>query len=215
MKSKVNLMGLIDKLGQATKNSGKFLQKSVEDYIVFNPASKQVILKPKMVLFLCKKAVDKVEKLTDLEPDSKEGLIATIAHEKITAKIHFTPEKITLNSETAEGELRLLKNPEFETDSIFYRSLITSWKIFLGGYIPNDKLPEGIKIQGNQVFYSFPKSQLILINLLFKSLSDGSSLNLQIIQSELIITSEMSINFNDINLLELIKMLNIARSSIK
>lgn len=205
-------MGLINKLGQATKNSGKFLQKSVEDYIIFIPASRQVILKPKMVLFLCKKAVDKVEKLTSLEPDRQEGLIATILHEKITVKVHFTPEKIILNSDTVEGELRLLKSPEFETSSIIYRSLIASWKVFLGGYIPNNKLPEGVTVKGNQIFYSLPKSQLNLINLLFKSLENSSTLNLKLIQGELIITSKIAINWGDLNLQELIKMLSVVRS---
>jgi hypothetical protein len=206
-------MGLINKLGQVTKNSGRFLQKSVEDYIVFNPASRQVILKPKMVLFLCKKSVDKVEKLTNLEPDLQEGLIATVVHDKITAKIHFTPKRITLNGETIEGELLLLKNPEFETDSIIYRSLIASWKIFLGGYIPNDKLPESVKVQGNEIFYSLPKSQLTLVNLLFKSLDDGSALNLKVVQKELVATSEIAINWGDLNLQELIKMLGVVRLS--
>ena len=71
-------MGLINKLNQVTRKSGNFLQKSVGDYIAFEPESKRVILKAKMVLFLCKKAMEKVDKLSNLEPDQQEGLIATV-----------------------------------------------------------------------------------------------------------------------------------------
>lgn len=205
-------MGLIDKLGQVTKKSGNFLRNSAEAYITFNPDLKQVILKPKMVLFLCKKVIEKVDKLSSLEPDQQEGLIATVIHEKVAVKIHFTPEKIILKDEVIEGELRILKDPEFETDSIFYRSLIAGWKVFLGGYIPNDKLPEGIQVKGNRVFYTLPKNQLRLINLLFNSLKNSSALNLKLIQGELIVTSEIAINWSDLNLQELLKMLSIVRA---
>ena len=205
-------MGLINKLNQVTRKSVNFLQKSVGDYIAFEPESKRVILKAKMVLFLCKKAMEKVDKLSNLEPDQQEGLIATVVHEKVTVKIHFTPEKIVLKGDTVEGELRLLKQPQFETNSIFYRSLIASWKVFLGCYIPNDKLPEGIEVKGDRVFYSLPKSQLKLINLLFNSLQDGSALNLQLIQGELAVTSQVAINWGDLNLPELIKMLSVVRA---
>lgn len=150
-------MGLIDKFGQVAKKSSNFLRNSAEAYIVFNPDLKQIILKPKMVLFLCGKVIDKVDKLSDLEPDEKEGLIATVVHEKITVKIHFTPEKIILKDDVIEGELRILKQPEFQTDSILYRSLIAGWKVFLGGYIPNDKLPEGIEVKAIVFFILYPK----------------------------------------------------------
>ena len=105
-----------------------------------------------------------------------------------------------------------MKQPQFETDSIFYRSLIASWKVFLGGYIPNDKLPEGIKISGDRLFYTFPKSQLKLINLLFNSLEDGSALNLQLTQGELSIGSQVAINWSDLNFQDLFKMLSVVRA---
>jgi hypothetical protein len=75
----------------------------------------------------------KADKLTSLIPDSEEGLIALIEHNKIQIKLHFTPEKITLRDDCIEGQLHLLTPPQFETDSLVYQSLIAGWKIFLGG----------------------------------------------------------------------------------
>ncbi|MFN6096084.1 MAG: hypothetical protein ACK468_00265, partial [Dolichospermum sp.] len=46
-------------------------------------------------------------------------------------------EKITLHENCLEGELRLLKSPQFETESIVYRYLIAGWVKFLGGKLPN------------------------------------------------------------------------------
>lgn len=156
--------------------------------------------------------MEKVDKLSNLEPDPQEGLIATVVQEKLTVKIHFTPEKIVLKGDTVQGELRLLKQPEFEADSIFYRSLIATWKVFLGGYIPNDKLPEGIQVKGDRLFYTLPKGQLKLINLLFNRLQEGSALNLQLVKGELTATSQVAINWSDLNLQELIKMLSVVRA---
>ena len=67
-------------------------------------------------------------------------------------------------------------------------------------------------MKGDRVFYSLPKSQLKLINLLFNSLQDGSALNLQLIQGELAVTSQVAINWGDLNLPELIKMLSVVRA---
>ena len=69
------------------------------------------------------------------------------------------------------------------------------------------------KVRGNQIFYSLPKSQLTLVNLLFKLLDDGSALNLKVVQKELVATSKISINWGDLNLQELIKMLGVVRLS--
>ncbi|MBE9239660.1 hypothetical protein [Synechocystis salina] len=196
-------MGLINRLGQAAKGS---LQKYAEDYVTLNTADKQVILKPKIVSFLCQKATDKVEQLTNLEPDSTEGLIATVVHDKVTVKVKFTPDNLTIKGDLVEGQLRLLEDPKFETNSWVYRSLIAGWKVFLGGYIPNDKLPEGVRIEGKNIFYSFPKSQLKLVNLLFSSIKDGSCLDLNLLAGELIATANVAINWSDLNMQDLIKM---------
>jgi hypothetical protein len=197
-------MGLINRLGQVAKGS---LQKYAEDYVTLNTSDKQVILRPKIVSFLCQKATDKVEKLTNLEPDPSEGLIATVIRDKVNVKIKFTPEQLTIKGDVVEGKLRLLEDPQFETDSLIYRSLIAGWKVFLGGYIPNDKLPEGVKIEGKNIFYSFPKSQLKLVNLLFSSIEDGSCLDLYLLKGELIATANVAINWSDLNMQDLIKML--------
>jgi hypothetical protein len=202
-------MGLMNKLGQAAKGPGQFLQKYEEDYVTLNTADKQVVLKPKIVSFLCQKATDKLEKLINLEPDPSEGLIATVIHDKVTVKIKFTPEQLTIKGDVVEGKLRLLEDPQFETDSLIYRSLIAGWKVFLGGYIPNDKLPESVKIEGKNIFYSFPKSQLKLVNLLFSSIENGSCLDLDLLAGEFITTANVAINWSDLNMQELIKMLKI------
>ncbi|MFN9174882.1 MAG: hypothetical protein ACK58N_10335 [Synechocystis sp.] len=200
-------MGLINKLGQVAKGSGQFLQKYAEDYVVLNTADKQVILKPNMVSLLCQKAVDKVEKLTNLEPDPNEGLIATVVHDKVTVKVKFTPEKLTIKGDLVEGQLSLLEDPRLETDSLIYRSLIAGWKVFLGGNIPNDKLPEGVKIEGKNIFYSFPNTQLKLVNLLFRKVDDGNYLDLNLLSGELIIIANIKTNWSDFNVKELTKML--------
>jgi hypothetical protein len=200
-------MGLINRLGRAAKESGQILQKYAEDYIALNPADKQLILRPKMVSFLCQKAVDKVEKLTDLEPDPNEGLIATVVHNKVTVKVKFTPEKLTIKGDLVEGQLRLLEDPKFETDSFIYRSLIAGWKVFLGSNIHNDKLPEGVRIEGKNIFYSFPKTQLKLVNLLFSTVEDGSCLDLNLLVGKLIITANVAINWSDLNIQKFIEML--------
>ncbi len=81
-------MKIFNQLGKVAQNSGKLLQKQVEDYVVVNPPAQQLILKPKTVLLLCQKAIHQVEQLTSLEPDSQEGLIATIEQKQIKAKIN-------------------------------------------------------------------------------------------------------------------------------
>jgi hypothetical protein len=68
-------------------------------------------LTKKMVLFLCQQAESRVEQLKSLELHSEKELIATIEYNKIQIKLHFTPEKITLNKDCIEGELRLLTPP--------------------------------------------------------------------------------------------------------
>ncbi|MEH2397515.1 hypothetical protein [Nostoc sp.] len=113
-----------------------------------------------MVLLLCQQAESRVEQLKSLEPHSEEGLIATIEYNKIQVKLHFTPEKITLSKDCVEGELRLLKPPQFETESIVYRYLIAAWTRFLGGKLPNGALPKEVISENNKVYYTLPRTQL-------------------------------------------------------
>ncbi|MGF1497303.1 MAG: hypothetical protein ACFB8W_10830 [Elainellaceae cyanobacterium] len=205
-------MKILNQLGKAVQSSGKLLQTYVKDYIAINPPSKQVTLKPKAVLLLCQQAIAKVEQLTGLEPDASEGLIATVEYQQVKARIHFTPEKLTLRGDRVEGQLRLMNAPQFETSSLVYRALIAGWKTFLGGYIPNQVLPEGVRVEGERVYYQLPKAQLQVVEALFHNLEDGSALNLNLKQGELQIESAVAINWSDLNLQALLKILHASAS---
>ncbi|MEA5510640.1 hypothetical protein VB715_12775 [Crocosphaera sp. UHCC 0190] len=156
-------MSIFNKLKATVQDSRQILKGILKDYILFNSETKQLTLRKKTVLLLCQQAVSRVEQLKSLEPHSSEGLIATIEHKEIQVKLHFTPEKITLHEDCIEGQLRLLTSPEFQTDSIVYRYLIAGWKTFLGGKIPNDNLPEGVRLEDNKIYYTLPRNQLQLI----------------------------------------------------
>lgn len=201
-------MGIFNQLGKAVQSSRKLLQAQIESYIGINAESKQLVLKPKAVLLLCQQATTRVEKLTTLEPDLNEGLIAVIEHQKIKAKLHFTPEKLLLKDGVVEGQLRLLSKPDIESSSMIYRTLISGWSLFLGGYIPNEMLPEGVRIEGDIIYYVLPKSQLKLVSTLFGKLEDGSSLSLSLKQGELQIQSAVKIDWSDIDFQTLLQLLN-------
>jgi hypothetical protein len=199
-------MGFLEQLGKAAQNPGKLLQKQLEDYIIVDPPAQKLILKAKTVELLCQKTIQRVDQLTALEPDSQQGLLATIEQNQIKAKIHFTPEKICIKGDLVEGQLRLLQKPQVESSSLMYRTLIAGWSTFLGGYIPNQALPEGVRLEGDLVYYTLPKGQLRLVDALFHNIQDGSALNLDLQQGELDITSTVAINWRDINLLSLIQL---------
>lgn len=199
-------MGFLNQLGKVAQHSGKLLQKQMEDYLVIDPPAQQITLKPKTVLLLCQKAIQRVEPLTALEPDAQEGLIATIEQNQIKAKIYFTPEQISLKGDLVEGQLRLLQRPQIESSSLMYRTLISGWSTFLGGYIPNQALPEGVRLEGDLVYYTLPKNQLRLIDALFHNIEDGAALKLTLQQGELHLKSTVAINWRDINLMSLIQL---------
>ncbi len=203
-------MEILNQLGKAFQGSVKLLQMYVKDYIDVSPQSKQLIVKPKAVLLLCQQATDRVEQLTGLEPDANEGLMAIVEHQQIKVKIYFTPEKILFNGDLIEGQLRLLSKPQFETNSLIYKILVSGWNSFLGGYIPNQVLPEGVRVDGDKVYYALPKAQLRLMNILFQNLEDNSALNLSLNQRELRIESEVVINWSDLNLQDLLQIFNIS-----
>ncbi len=199
-------MKIFNQLGKAAQSSGKLLQKQVEDYIIVDPPAQQLILKAKTVELLCQKTIQRIDQLTALEPDPQQGLLATIEQNQIKAKIHFTPEKVCIKGDLVEGQLRLLQKPKVESSSLMYRTLIAGWSTFLGGYIPGQALPEGVKLEGDLVYYTLPKGQLRLVDALFHNIQDGSSLNLILQQGELQITSTVALNWRDINLLSLIQL---------
>lgn len=200
-------MSVFKKIKATVQVSKQLGQKYLEEYINFSSETKQLILKKKTVLLLCQQAITRVEKLQKLEPDIKEGLIATIEHKNILAKVHFTTEKITLQEDCVEGQLRLLNSPEFQTESLIYRYLIAAWKTFLGGKIPNGVLPEGVRIEGNLVYYSFPRNQAPLLDALFSSLEKGSVLTTNLKQGELTIQTSVAMNWKDFKVQSLLQLL--------
>lgn len=199
-------MSIFDRLGKVAQQSGNLLRKQMEDYIIVDPPAQRLILKPKTVTLLCQKTVERVDQLTSLEPDAQHGLLATIEQNSIKAKLHFTPEKLSLKGDLVEGQLRLLQKPQVESSSLMYSTLIAGWSTFLGGYIPNQALPEGVRLEGDLVYYALPKKQLRLVDALFHNLKDGSVLNFTLQQGELQIHSTAAITWSDFNLNALIQL---------
>ncbi len=202
-------MNIFNKAKTKLQESGKLVQKLIEEYVIFNLQSRQLLLKKKTVLLLCQQTELKVDKLISLIPDLEEGLIAIIDHNKIQIKIHFTPEKVTLKDDCIEGQLLLLTPPQFETESVVYRSLIAAWKIFLGGQIPNQALPEQVRVEGDKIYYTLPRNQLQLLDAFFHNLQADSSLMTNLKQGELIMNSSVALNWNNFKLQSLYKALNL------
>lgn len=169
-------MKILNQAKTKLQDSKQLLQKLIDKYVVINLKDNQLILKEKTVLLLCQQAELKVNNLTSLIPNHEEGMIAIMEYDKIQIKLHFTPEKITLKDECIEGQLHLLTPPQFEADSLIYRSLIAGWKIFLGGQIPNQALPEQIRLEGNKIYYTLPRNQLQLLDAFFHNLQTDSCL---------------------------------------
>lgn len=202
-------MSVFNQFRTSFQNSRQFLQKILENYIMFSSETKQLILKQKAVLLLCQQAVSRVEQIKSLTPDAEEGLIATIEYKAIQVQVHFTPEKITLNEDCIEGQLRLLTPLEFQTDSLVYRYLIAGWKTFLGGKLHNGTLPEGVRVENDKVYYTLPRNQLQLIDTLFSNLENGSVLMTTVKQGELIIESSVALNWNELKLENLLQVLKL------
>lgn len=206
-------MKIPNQLGKVFQGSSKLLQQYTKDYIDVIPRSKQLILKPKTVLLFCQQATARVEQLTSLEPDTQEGLIARIQHKQVTVELHFTPEEILLKGDCIEGKLRLLNKPKLEANSLIYRVLISAWNTLLGGNVPGQVLPEGVRVEGETVYYTLPKAQLKLMNALFQKLEDNSALNLSLKQGELQIESAIAIDWSDLNFQSLLQIFNISLGS--
>lgn len=208
-------MGILNKITATFQESRKIIQKTLEEYITFSSEAKQLTLKKKAVLLLCQQAQSKVEQLKSLQPDLDEGLIAIIEHKQMQVKLHFTPEKITLYEKDIEGELRLLKPPEFDSDSMVYRYLIAGWNIFLGGKIPNDALPQGVRLENNKIYYTLPRNQSQLLDSLFHNLEKGSTLKTNLKKGDLVIETLVSLNWNEFKLQNLLKILNLTKDNSK
>ena len=201
-------MGVLNRIRATVQELNQLFLENIKNCISFDYENKQILIKEKSVLLLCHQAVKRVEQLKHLEPNLSEGLIATIEHNKVKVKINFTPEKITLNKDNIEGELRLLTKPQFETENIIYRYLIAGWQNFLGGKVPNAVLPERIRFENNKIYYNMPRNQSQLIEALFFSLKTESVLITNLKQGELTIKTSAALNWNDFNLQRLLQLLH-------
>jgi hypothetical protein len=202
-------MSVFKKIQATVRVSKQLGQRYLEEYMTFSSETKQLTLKKKTVLLLCQQAEERVDQLQKLEPDAKKGLIATIENKNILTKVHFIPEKITLKENCVEGQIRLLNSPEFQTESLIYRYLIAGWKTFLGGKIPNGVLPEGVKIEGEKVYYSFPRNQAPLLDALFSGLENGSVLMTDLKQGELTLQSSVAVNWKDFKVQSLLQLIEV------
>ena len=63
-----------------------------------------------------------------------------------------------------------------------------------------------MRVEGQFVYYQFPKAQLRILDALFQNLEDGSALNLNLNQGELHIKSDVSVNWSDLNLQTLLQV---------
>ena len=199
-------MNVFNQLKTKVQESQQLLTEIIKEYILLIPESKQLTLKKRTVLLFCKQAVSRVEQLESLETDLSEGLVATVEHKKVQVKINFTPEKITLNENSIERELRLLTPPQFQTDSIVYRYLIAGWQNFLGGKISNGKLPEGVRVKDDKVYYTLPRNQSQLIEALFSSLKNESALITSLKQGELMIETSVALSWSNFDLQKLFQL---------
>ncbi|MBW4663071.1 MAG: hypothetical protein KME01_02550 [Chroococcus sp. CMT-3BRIN-NPC107] len=203
-------MGVFNRAKANFQNSGMLVQKLIEEYVVFDLQAKQLTLKNKTILLLCQQAELKVDKLTSLIPAPEEGLIATIEQNNIQINLHFTPEKITFKDDCIEGQLHLLAPPQFETESLVYRSLIAAWTIFLGGQIPHQALPDSVRVKGDKIYYTLPRNQLQLLDAFFHNLQTNSYLTTSLKQ-ELIINSAVALSWNNFKLQSLYQALNLKK----
>jgi hypothetical protein len=174
----------------------KSTQKYVEEYVLLNLETKQLILTQKAVLLLCQQAEHQVEQLQSLEPDLNEGLIATIESKKIRAVVHFTPDKITIQESCIKGQLRLLNSSQFYSKSPIYRCLIEVWKNFLGGNM--FCFPENIEVKGDNIYYTFPRNYIKLLEYFLSNQKNGSALVTFVREGKLIIETSLTLSWTDL-----------------
>ncbi|MBW4585072.1 hypothetical protein G7B40_006225 [Aetokthonos hydrillicola Thurmond2011] len=186
-------MNILDEITATFQEPNTILPRIFEEYIVWKPEGKQLILKQKMVLLLCRQAQYRVKQIINLELDPQEGFIATIEHNNIPIKLHFTPEKITLNEDSLEGELRLLQPPKFEPGPTIYSYLIAGLKTFLGGKIADKPLPKEVRVENDKVYYTLAQNPSKLLDALSHNLENGSALMIDMKQGELTIETSYAL----------------------
>ena len=201
-------MNIFKNIKQKAQSAGKALLPLVKQYLDVNPEEQEIIIKPQATVFLCKQVQGKVEKIKSLKPDEKKGLIADIEHNSINITIHFNPECITLKEDCIQGQLRLINKPDIKTDSKVYNTLIAGWKVFLGGYIPQSALPENVKVEGEKVFYTFPRNQLKTLEALLKGVKNESVFNTDINEGQFTIKSNVSLDWSNIDIQDFLSSFN-------
>lgn len=201
-------MSLLKKIAGKAKTKGNLLKSLIKPYLEFKPENKEIILTPKMVLFLCQQVEAKSDKIKSLKPAEEKGLIAEIKYQDFDVTLHFTPKSITLKEDTIEGELELLKKPDIKSDHLVYKTLIAGWQVFLGGKIPDSKLPENVTLEGDRVFYKLPRQQATILLLLLNNIQSDSTLNMNLEQGALTINTDIALDLENINLQDFLSILN-------
>jgi hypothetical protein len=199
-------MNKFQNLKNIWQQSQQVTQEFSKQYIILTREDQQLTLKEKTVLLLCKQAETRIENLTSLQPEDTEGMIAVIETDKVQAKLHFTPEKITINDDYIEGELRLLNSPQLASNSMLYRYLIAGWQTFLGSKIPEQVLPKDIRVERDKIYYSLPKEKIELLKPFFTAVQDGSTLLTTFKEKQLIITSSASFNWDNFKIQDLLRL---------
>jgi hypothetical protein len=199
-------MKRLNNLKNIWQQSQKVTKNFSEQHLILNQESKQLILKEKTVLLLCKQAESRIKNITSLQPDETEGMIAVIDTEKVRVKLHFTPEKIFVKDDYIEGELRLLNSPQLESNSIVYKYLIAGWQAFLGSKIPDRVLPKDIRVEKDKVYYSLPKDKIELLKPFFAVLQNDSVLLTTLKEKELVITTSAAINWDNFKVQDLLQL---------
>jgi hypothetical protein len=188
-------------------SSQKLWREIIDSYLAFNPKNQQLTLKAKAVTLLCHQVEAKVEQISSLQPSETEGLVATIEHNNSKIELHFTPESITFTKDYIEGQLHILEQPLIHSDDWLYKSLIGGWKVFLGGTIPNFALPEKLRIDGDKVYYKFPREDIKLLKALCDRIEENSTLTTHLHHGELMIEGAITFNWREIDLQGIIQIL--------
>jgi hypothetical protein len=79
---------------------------------------------------------------------------------------------------------------------------------FLCGKILNEKLPEGVRVEDDKVYYVLPGNQSQLIETLFSSLKNESALITSLKHGELMIKTSVALGWDNFDLQKLLQLFN-------
>ena len=188
-------------------SSQKIWREIIDSYLAFNPKDRQLTLKAKAVTLLCRQVEAKVAQISSLQPSETEGLIATIEHNNSKIELHFIPESITFTKDYIEGQLHILEKPLIHSDDWLYKTLIGGWRVFLGGNVPDFVLPEKLRIDGDKVYYKFPRKDIKLLKVLCDRIEENSTIITHLHQGELTIEGAIAFDWRGIDLQSIIQIL--------